>query len=65
VDDWFIGVDAVRAQLREENRTVEWTPPQYGKRMDDWLANMGDWNISREALLRPAAAVLPVLGAGS
>ena len=48
VDDWFIGVDAVRAQLREENRTVEWTPPQYGKRMDDWLANMGDWNISRK-----------------
>ncbi len=47
VDDWFIGVDEVRAQLRDENRTVEWTPPQYGKRMDDWLANMGDWNISR------------------
>ncbi len=48
VDDWFIGVDGVREQLREENRTVEWTPPQYGKRMDDWLANMGDWNISRK-----------------
>jgi isoleucyl-tRNA synthetase len=48
VDDWFIGVDAVRGQLREENLTVEWTPPQYGKRMDDWLANMGDWNISRK-----------------
>ena len=48
VDDWFIGVDDVREQLREENRTVEWTPPQYGKRMDDWLANMGDWNISRK-----------------
>ena len=48
VDDWFIGVDDVREQLRDENRTVEWTPPQYGKRMDDWLANMGDWNISRK-----------------
>jgi isoleucyl-tRNA synthetase len=48
VDDWFIGVDEVREQLREENRGVEWTPPQYGKRMDDWLANMGDWNISRK-----------------
>jgi isoleucyl-tRNA synthetase len=48
VDDWFIGVDEVREQLREENRTVEWTPPQYGKRMDDWLRNMGDWNISRK-----------------
>ena len=48
VDDWFIGVDEVREQLREENRGVEWTPPQYGKRMDDWLVNMGDWNISRK-----------------
>jgi isoleucyl-tRNA synthetase len=48
VDDWFIGVDDVREQLRVENRKVEWTPPQYGKRMDDWLANMGDWNISRK-----------------
>ena len=48
VDDWFIGVDEVREQLLEENQTVEWTPPQYGKRMDDWLRNMGDWNISRK-----------------
>jgi isoleucyl-tRNA synthetase len=48
VDDWFIGVDDVREQLRDENRKVEWAPPQYGKRMDDWLANMGDWNISRK-----------------
>jgi isoleucyl-tRNA synthetase len=48
VDDWFIGVDEVRDRLREENRAVEWTPPQYGKRMDDWLAHMGDWNISRK-----------------
>jgi isoleucyl-tRNA synthetase len=48
VDDWFIGVDGIRAALLEENATVEWTPPQYGKRMDDWLRNMGDWNISRK-----------------
>ena len=48
VDDWFIGVDEVREQLLDENQTVEWTPPQYGKRMDDWLRNMGDWNISRK-----------------
>ncbi len=48
VDDWFIGVDEVRPQLLAENETVEWTPPQYKKRMDDWLRNMGDWNISRK-----------------
>ena len=28
--------------------------------MDDWLNNMGDWNISPQALLGLAAAVLPV-----
>ena len=33
--------------MLDENQTIEWTPPQYGKRMDDWLRNMGDWNISR------------------
>jgi isoleucyl-tRNA synthetase len=48
VDDWFIGVDEIRARLLEENASVEWTPPQYQKRMDDWLRNMDDWNISRK-----------------
>ena len=28
--------------------TVEWIPEQYGKRMEDWLRNMGDWCISRK-----------------
>jgi isoleucyl-tRNA synthetase len=46
-DDWFIGVDEIRPQLIEANATVEWTPEYMGKRMDDWLRNMGDWNISR------------------
>ncbi len=46
-DDWFIGVDEVRQPLLDANATVEWTPPHYGKRMDDWLRNMDDWNISR------------------
>ncbi len=26
---------------------MEWIPASVGKRMDDWLANMTDWNISR------------------
>ena len=46
-DDWLIAVDGVRRQLLDENAKVEWTPVQYGKRMDDWLRNMEDWNISR------------------
>ena len=46
-DDWFISVDQVREQLLEENAKVQWVPDYMGKRMDDWLRNMGDWNISR------------------
>jgi len=46
-DDWFLAVDDLRPRLLEANSTVEWTPEYMGKRMDDWLRNMGDWNISR------------------
>jgi isoleucyl-tRNA synthetase len=46
-DDWFIAVDELRPKLLEANATVNWTPEYFGKRMDDWLRNMGDWNISR------------------
>ncbi|HEU5207554.1 MAG TPA: isoleucine--tRNA ligase [Gaiellaceae bacterium] len=46
-DDWLIAVDDLRQQLLDANATVEWTPAYMGKRMDDWLRNMGDWNISR------------------
>src|SRR5579884_2163555 len=46
-DDWFISVQELRPQLLDANGTVRWTPEYMGKRMDDWLRNMGDWNISR------------------
>jgi isoleucyl-tRNA synthetase len=46
-DDWFISVEELRPQLLGANQDVEWTPVYMGKRMDDWLRNMGDWNISR------------------
>ena len=46
-DDWFISVEELRPQLLAANQDVEWTPAYMGKRMDDWLNNMGDWNISR------------------
>jgi isoleucyl-tRNA synthetase len=48
VDDWFIAVDELRPKLIAANEAVDWTPDFYGKRMDDWLRNMGDWNISRK-----------------
>ena len=46
-DDWLIAVDELRQPLLDANATVRWTPGYMGKRMDDWLRNMGDWNISR------------------
>ena len=48
VDDWFIACDDIRQPMLDANATVEWTPSFYSKRMDDWLRNMGDWNISRK-----------------
>ncbi len=46
-DDWFIAADEIRPTLLAENAKVEWVPEYMGKRMDDWLRNLGDWNISR------------------
>jgi isoleucyl-tRNA synthetase len=48
VDEWFIRCDEIRGPMIEAARGVEWTPPQYGKRIEDWLRNMGDWCISRK-----------------
>ncbi len=47
-DDWFITADEIRPKLRAANKDVKWVPEHFGKRMDDWLVNMGDWNISRK-----------------
>ena len=46
-DDWFINVDEIREPMRAANREVQWVPEYMGRRMDDWLVNMSDWNISR------------------
>ncbi len=46
-DDWFIAADELRPQLLAANAEVEWTPAYMGKLMDDWLRNLGAWNISR------------------
>jgi isoleucyl-tRNA synthetase len=48
VDEWFISCDEIRQPMLDANAAVAWTPDFYSKRMDDWLRNMGDWNISRK-----------------
>ena len=48
VEEWFISAEEIRERMLAENQTVEWVPEYGGKRMDDWLNNMGDWCISRK-----------------
>jgi len=46
--EWFIRADEIRPLMKAASETVNWVPASSGKRMDDWLNNMGDWNISRK-----------------
>ncbi|HZO27537.1 MAG TPA: isoleucine--tRNA ligase [Chloroflexota bacterium] len=46
--EWFIRADEIRPLMKAASETVNWVPASAGKRMDDWLNNMGDWNISRK-----------------
>src|SRR5712691_2928631 len=47
-DEWFISMDEVRPKLKEAATKVRWLPSHTGDRMQNWLDNMGDWNISRK-----------------
>ncbi len=42
VSEWFVSADEIRPRMIEAARTAAWTPPSVGKRMEDWLNNMGD-----------------------
>jgi isoleucyl-tRNA synthetase len=48
VDEWFISTEEIRPMLIREAEKVHWIPESAGKRMRDWLENMGDWCISRK-----------------
>ena len=45
--EWAIDVDVVRDDLIRNAKSVKYSPEHQGKRMLDWLQNMGNWNISR------------------
>ena len=47
-DEWFISMDELRPKLMAAAKEVSWVPPAAGARMQNWLQNMGDWNISRK-----------------
>lgn len=48
VGEWYIKTGEIRPRLLEAAARVNWEPEYIGKRMQDWLMNMGDWNISRK-----------------
>lgn len=48
VDEWNISTTEIRPLMIAAAATVNWEPEFAGKRMLDWLNNMGDWNISRK-----------------
>jgi len=47
-DEWFLSATEIRPLARAANERVTWIPGHMQRRMDDWLANMGDWCISRK-----------------
>lgn len=48
VDEWSIATAELKPMLIAASNTVKYVPEYAGKRMNDWLTNMGDWNISRK-----------------
>ncbi|HWV24148.1 MAG TPA: isoleucine--tRNA ligase [Thermomicrobiales bacterium] len=48
VDEWFISMDGLREQLKEQTRTTKWYPSFGMERELDWLTNMHDWMISKK-----------------
>lgn len=49
VDEWFISMDALRAEIADVARKVERWIPEFGLARElDWLSNMADWCISKK-----------------
>lgn len=48
VPAWYIRTAELKPRLIKAANSVKWEPEANGKRMLDWLNNMGDWNISRK-----------------
>ena len=48
VDEWYIAIDPVRADMKKVSRKISWIPSFGLKRELDWLSNMHDWLISKK-----------------
>ena len=48
LDSWFIKSTAVKEELIENNKKINWKPASTGSgRFGNWLENLQDWNLSR------------------
>ena len=47
VDGWDIATEELKPALLKAARSVKWQPSHIVKIMENWLENMGNWNISR------------------
>ena len=48
MDSWFIRSTAVRDEMIDLNKTINWKPASTGTgRFGNWLENLVDWNLSR------------------
>ena len=48
LDSWFIRSTAVRDEMMELNKQINWKPASTGTgRFGKWLENLNDWNLSR------------------
>ena len=49
MDSWYIRTTAVKQEMIEQNRTINWYPAHVGEgRLGDFLANLKDWALSRD-----------------
>jgi len=49
VDSWYIRTTAVKDELIENNRGINWYPAHVGEgRLGDFLSNLKDWALSRD-----------------
>jgi isoleucyl-tRNA synthetase len=64
VDEWLIGMDALRGPMMDAARQARWLPGFGLERELDWLRNMGDWMISKKRYWGLALPIYPCEACG-
>ena len=64
VDEWLIGMDALRGPMMDAAREARWLPAFGLERELDWLRNMGDWMISKKRYWGLALPIYPCEACG-